>query len=63
MKQEIKTIEYTLINIFKKDKITNDDVVIANKLFEKWKRLKTIKEESILDEEPIWQIKNHENNT
>jgi hypothetical protein len=58
MEQEIKTIEYTLINIFKKDKITNDDVVIANKLFEKWKRLKTIKEESILDEEPIWQTKN-----
>jgi|LakMenEpi03Aug12_release.lakeMendotaPanAssembly.Ray.scaffolds.fasta_scaffold4981645_2 hypothetical protein len=60
MKDEIKTIEYTLINIFKKDKITNDDVVIANKLFEKWKRLKTIKEENILDEEPSWQTKNEE---
>lgn len=57
MEDEIKTIEYTLKNIFKKDKITNDDVVIANKLFEKWKRLKTIKEENILDEEPSWQTK------
>lgn len=60
MEEEIKTIEYTLRNIFKKDKITNDDVVIANNLFKKWEKLTAIKKESILDEEPIWQTKNQE---
>jgi hypothetical protein len=59
-KDEIKTIEYTLRNIFKKDKITNDDVFTANKLFEKWRILTTGKEENILDKEPSWQTKNKE---
>ena len=58
-KDEILTIEYTLKTIFRKDKITRIDVAIANKLFEKWKKLTEHVEEtkspimeSILEEEP-----------
>jgi hypothetical protein len=66
MEDEIKTIEYTLRNIFNKDVIRRMDVIAANKLFEKWKMLTKHKEDtsfivdSILDEEPIWQTKNQE---
>ncbi len=63
MADEIKTIEYTLKSIFKKDEITSDDVISANRLFKKWKKLTKYKEdtsfivESVLDNEPIWQVK------
>ena len=59
LKNEILTIEYTLKTIFRKDKITRIDVAIANKLFDKWKKLTEHVEEtkspimeSILEEEP-----------
>jgi hypothetical protein len=52
MEEEIKTIEYTLRNIFQKDEITERDVINASILFQKWKRLTGYMEESILDEEP-----------
>jgi hypothetical protein len=58
MENEIKTIEYTLRNIFIKDEITHEDVFSANKLFEKWKKLTGYEEQSILEEEPNWQTKN-----
>ena len=68
-KDEIRTIEYTLRNIFYKDKITRLDVNVANKLFEKWKKLtKYIEDdkypiiESILEKEPNYKTKNNENN-
>jgi hypothetical protein len=60
---EIRTIEYTLRSIFNKDVITSDDVESANRLFKKWKKLTGHKEdspfivESVLDNEPIWQVK------
>ncbi len=63
MEDEIKTIEYTLRNIFNKDVITKGDVDSANRLFKKWKKLTGHKEdpsfivESVLDNEPIWQVK------
>lgn len=62
MEDEIKTIEYTLRNIFNKDVIKRMDVIAANKLFDKWKMLTKHKEDtsivdSVLDEEPIWQTK------
>jgi len=53
MEEEIKTIEYTLRNIFQKDEITERDVINASILFQKWKSLTGYMEESILDEEPI----------
>ena len=64
MKDEIKTIEYTIRNIFSKNKITKSDVDSANRLFRKWKKLIKHKEDasfivdSVLDNEPIWQTKN-----
>ena len=68
-KDEIRTIEYTLKNIFYKDKITKLDVNIANKLFKKWKVLTQHVEntkspimESILEEEPNYKTENNENN-
>lgn len=60
---EIKTIEYTLRDIFKRDFISKKDVENANRLFKKWKKLSKYKEdnssvvETILEKEPIWQIK------
>lgn len=58
IKNEILTIEYTLKNIFKKDRITRFDVNISNNFFEKWKKLTGHVEdtkspiiESILDNE------------
>jgi hypothetical protein len=64
MNDEIKTIEYTLKSIFKRDVITSDDVSSANALFEKWKVLTNyspdvkpiLKRESddILDDIPEW---------
>ena len=69
LKNEILTIEYTLKNIFRKDRITKLDVNIANKLFNKWKKLtehvENIKSpimESILDKEPNYKTENNENN-
>ena len=64
MEDEIKTIEYTLRNIFNKEKITKSDVNSANRLFKKWKKLTKYKEDNsfivdtVLDNEPIWQTKN-----
>lgn len=63
MEKEIKTIEYTLRDIFKRDFISKKDVENANSLFKKWKKLSKYKEddssvvETILEKEPIWQIK------
>lgn len=63
MEDEIKTIEYTLRNIFNKEKITKYDVDSANRLFRKWKKLTKHKEDSsfivdsVLENEPVWQIK------
>jgi hypothetical protein len=63
MEKEIKTIEYTLRDIFKRDFISKKDVENANRLFKKWKKLSKYKEddssvvETILEKEPIWQIK------
>ena len=60
-KEEILIIESTLRNIFKKERITKDDVNSANQLFKKWKKLSKYKEddssvvETILEKEPIWQ--------
>lgn len=64
MGNEIKTIKYTLRNIFNKDVITSDDISSANALFEKWKVLTNyspdvkpiLKRESdiILDDIPEW---------
>ena len=60
-KIEIKTIEYTLRDIFKRDFISKKDVENANRLFKKWKELTKYKEddssvvETILEKEPIWQ--------
>jgi predicted transcriptional regulator len=50
MQEEIKTIEYTLRSIFNKDEIRMIDVVAANSLFEKWKKLTGYTEEIILDQ-------------
>lgn len=68
-KDEILTIEYTIRNIFYKDRITKLDVTIANKLFDKWKKLTEHVEntkspimESILDKESNYKTKNNENN-
>ena len=68
-KDEIRTIEYTLRNIFRKDRITKLDVNVANKLFNKWKVLTQHVEntkspimKSILEEEPNYKTKNDENN-
>ena len=36
---EIKTIETTIKFIFNKENITDDDVIIGNKLINKWKKL------------------------
>ena len=62
---EIRTIEYTLRNIFNKDEIRMIDVVAANSLFDKWKELTGYTEDDkfpvkhpILDEEPNWITKN-----
>lgn len=63
IEKEIRTIEYTLRDIFKRDFITKKDVENANRLFKKWKKLSKYKEddssvvETILEKEPIWQIK------
>ena len=68
-KDEIRTIEYTIRNIFYKDRITKLDVATANKLFNKWKKLtehvENIKSPimvSILDKEPNYKTENNENN-
>lgn len=68
-KDEIRTIEYTIRNIFYKDRITKLDVATANKLFNKWKVLTQHVEntkspimESILEEEPNYKTENDENN-
>ena len=64
MEDDVRTIEYTLRSIFKKDEVTSDDVSCANALFEKWKVLTNylpdvkpiLKRESddILDDDPEW---------
>ena len=63
IEDEIRTIEYTLKNIFNKDVIKSIDVAVANNLFEKWKKLTGYVEDSnhpisdyIIDEEPNWKI-------
>jgi hypothetical protein len=53
-KKEISAIEFTLREIFRKEHINRFDVVIANRLFEKWKKLTNYKVEdaNIIDKEP-----------
>tara|TARA_B110000503_G_C7027534_1_gene362538 strand:- start:613 stop:816 length:204 start_codon:yes stop_codon:yes gene_type:complete len=63
-KNEIMTIEYTLKSIFNKNKIRSVDVVMANKLFDKWKKLTNYVEDTkypvieyILEEQPNYKSK------
>lgn len=66
--KEIRYIEFTLKKIFEQDKISKYDIIIANKLFYKWKKLTEHKEEEeehpliddILDEEPDWKNKKND---
>jgi hypothetical protein len=64
MTEEIRTIEYTLRNIFEKDEITDEDVFNASVILKKWKILTNYKDdveyplsEPIIDEEPIYKNK------
>ncbi len=64
---DIFTIECTLKNIFNKDVIRGIDVVRANSLLKKWKKLTEHVEDdespikdNILEQEPDWQTKNEE---
>jgi hypothetical protein len=54
---EVRNIEVTLKKIFKKKQINNFDVLIANKLLLKWKKLTNYKEDDgiILDKEPNYR--------
>lgn len=68
-KDKIRTIEYTIRNIFYKDRITKLDVNVANELFKKWKVLTQHVEnteppimKSILEKEPNYKTENDENN-
>ena len=65
--EDILTIEYTLKNIFNRDVIRDIDIVRANSLLEKWKKLTGYVEDctspirsNILELEPDWQTKNEE---
>ena len=64
---EIFTIECTLKNIFNRDVIRGIDVVRANSLLKKWKKLTEHVEDdkspirnNVLEQEPNWQTKNKE---
>ena len=64
---DIFTIECTLKNIFNRDVIRGIDVVRANSLLKKWKKLTEHVEDdespikdNILEQEPNWQTKNEE---
>ena len=64
---DIFTIECTLKNIFNKDVIRGIDVIRANSLLKKWKKLTEHVEDdespikdNILEQEPDWQTKNEE---
>jgi hypothetical protein len=66
IRTEIQKIETKLRTVFNKDKITSYDVIECNRLIDIWKQLtgfdidKHVKsnEESIIDDDPYWQIKN-----
>jgi hypothetical protein len=58
--RKIRIIEFTVKTIFEKDKINDRNIILANKLFDKWKKLTKHKEDcehpifdDILDKEPI----------
>jgi hypothetical protein len=58
--RKIRIIEFTVKRIFEKDKINDRNIILANKLFDKWKKLTKYKEDyeypildDILDKEPI----------
>jgi hypothetical protein len=62
LKREIIVIEFTLKKIFEKEEISDLDVIISNKLLNKWKKLTGHIENDeyplldfIIDDEPDWK--------